>query len=88
MILSLRIEKLSADRYRGRIFDGSELLGEVYQSNIAVVIGETAKAFQPAPQAFNIYYGPVSIGTIIRARMVYDAETYAHRLAMLEALLA
>lgn len=88
LIPALRIEKLNPDRYCGRILDGRELLGEVYQPTIADVIGEAARHFHPPPQAFNIYYGPVSIGTIIRTRMMYDAETYAHRLVMLEALLA
>ena len=88
MIPTLRIEKLDTGDYRGRILDGRELLGEVYQATIADVIGEAAKHYQPAPQAFNIYYGPVSVGTIIRDRMMYDAETYAHRLVVLEALLA
>ena len=87
-VLSLHIEKLDTSEYRGRILDGRDLLGEVYQPTIADVIGEAAKEFRPAPQAFNIYYGPVSVGTIIRDRMMYDAETYAHRLVVLEALLA
>ena len=87
LIPTLRIEKLSSDLYRGRIHDDRELLGEIYQPSIADVICEAAKEFQPAPQAFNIYYGPVSVGTIIRDRMMYDAETYAHRLVMLDALL-
>ena len=49
MIPTLRIENLSSDRYRGRIFNGCELLGEIYQTNIAAVIDETANVFQPAP---------------------------------------
>lgn len=88
MIPTLRIEKLNPDLYRGRILDDRELLGEVYQPTIAGAISEAARHFHPLPQAFNIYYGPVSVGTVIRARMMYDAETYAHRLVMLEALLA
>ena len=88
MIPALRIEMLDTNEYRGQILDGRELLGEVYQPTIANVIGEAARLYQPAPQAFNIYYGPVSVGTIIRDRMMYDAETYAHRLVVLEALLA
>lgn len=87
-IPTLRIEQLGTGEYHGKILDGRELLGEVYQPTIADVIGEAARHYQPAPQAFNIYYGPVSVGTIIRDRMLYDAETYAHRLVMLEALLA
>ena len=88
MIPSLRIEKIGPSEYHGQIFDGRELLGEVYQPTIADVIGEVARAYKPAPTAFNIFYGPVSVGTVIRDRMLYDAETYAHRLVMLEALLS
>ena len=88
MIPTLRIEKLGPSEYRGKILDGRELLGEVYQPTIADVIGEVARAYKPAPKAFNIFYGPVSVGTVLSSQMAYDAETYAHRLVMLEALLS
>ena len=88
MIPALRIDLLDSNEYRAPIRDGRVLLGEAHQPTIANVIGEAARLYQPAPQAFNIYYGPVSVGTIIRDRMMYDAETYAHRLVVLEALLA
>lgn len=88
MIPALQINQIRPGEYHGKILDGRDLLGEVYQPSIADVIAEAARHYQPAPQAFNIYYGPVSVGTIIRDRMLYDSETYAHRLVMLEALLA
>lgn len=88
MLPTLRIEKLNSDQYRGRILVGRALLGETYQPTLADVIGEAAKVFQPAAIAFNVYYGPVSVSTITRERMMHDAETFAHRLVMLEALLA
>lgn len=87
MIPTLRIEKIDQAEYHGRIMDGRELLGEVWQPTIADVIGEAARHFQPAPRAFNVYYGPVSVGTVLREHMIYDAETYAQRLVSLDALL-
>ncbi|MGE8454317.1 MAG: hypothetical protein ACN6OP_27655 [Pseudomonadales bacterium] len=53
--------------------DGRELLGEVWQPTIAEVIGEAVRHFQPAPRAFNVYYGAVSVGTVLREHMLYDA---------------
>ena len=48
MIPTLRIEKNDQAEYHGRIRDGRELLGEVWQPTIADVIGEAARHFQPA----------------------------------------
>lgn len=88
MLPTLRIEKIDQGEYHGRILDGRELLGEVWQPTIADVIGEAARRYQPAPKAFNVYYGTVSVGTTLREAMLYDAETLAQRLVRLEGTLA
>lgn len=91
MILTLHIGHESSHRYRARVFDGKDMVGDATDHEriddaIAYYGAEGEKRF-PGVTEFSVWYGGWSIGQVSLDQMQADAPQLANRLVVLSAVL-